>query len=58
MSAQASRYEAMRAPQFAVAVLCMLLVVVGSNILVQVPLNDWLTWGGLSYPVAFRSPTC
>ena len=31
----------------------MLLVVVGSNILVQVPLNDWLTWGGLSYPVAF-----
>ena len=23
------------------------------NILVQVPLNDWLTWGGLSYPVAF-----
>ena len=53
MSAQASRYEAMRAPQFAVAVLCMLLVVVGSNILVQVPLNDWLTWGGLSYPVAF-----
>ena len=43
----------MRAPQFAVAVLCMLLVVVGSNILVQVPLNDWLTWGGLSYPVAF-----
>ena len=20
---------------------------------VQVPLNDWLTWGGLSYPVAF-----
>ena len=45
--------QAMRAPQFAVAVLCMLLVVVGSNILVQVPLNDWLTWGGLSYPVAF-----
>ncbi|OMG86645.1 hypothetical protein BIZ92_25960 [Achromobacter xylosoxidans] len=39
--------------QFGIAVLCMLVVVVGSNILVQVPLNDWLTWGGLSYPVAF-----
>ncbi len=39
--------------QFAVAVFCMGLIVVGSNILVQVPLNDWLTWGGLSYPIAF-----
>jgi len=34
--------------QFAMAVFCMGLIVVGSNILVQVPLNDWLTWGGLS----------
>jgi uncharacterized PurR-regulated membrane protein YhhQ (DUF165 family) len=33
----------MSRPQFAIAVLCMLVVVVGSNILVQVPLNDWLT---------------
>ena len=57
MSAQASR-KAMRAPQFAVAVLCMLLVVVGSNILVQVPLNDWLTWGGLSIRWRSWSPTC
>ncbi|WP_415793628.1 queuosine precursor transporter [Bordetella tumulicola] len=39
--------------QFAMAVFCMGLIVVGSNILVQVPLNDWLTWGGLSYPIAF-----
>ncbi|ADP16635.1 MULTISPECIES: queuosine precursor transporter [Achromobacter] len=52
-SAAARRYALMSRPQFAIAVLCMLVVVVGSNILVQVPLNDWLTWGGLSYPVAF-----
>jgi len=49
-----SRYfQAMTLGQFAVAVFCMGLIVVGSNILVQVPLNDWLTWGGLSYPIAF-----
>lgn len=47
------RYAPMTAWQFAVAVLCMGTVVVGSNILVQVPLNAWLTWGGLTYPVAF-----
>jgi uncharacterized PurR-regulated membrane protein YhhQ (DUF165 family) len=47
------RFERMRTGQFAIAVLCMGLIVVGSNILVQVPLNHWLTWGGLSYPVAF-----
>ncbi len=36
-----------------VAVLCMALVVMSSNILVQVPLNNWLTWGALTYPLAF-----
>lgn len=46
-------FQAMTLGQFAVAVFCMGLIVVGSNILVQVPLNDWLTWGGLSYPIAF-----
>src|SRR3546814_13594683 len=49
----ARRFQAMNVRQFAVAVFCMGLIVVGSNILVQVPLNDWLTWGGLSYHVAF-----
>ena len=53
MSHAAARFAPMSRAQFGIAVLCMLLVVVGSNILVQVPLNDWLTWGGLSYPVAF-----
>ena len=28
-------------------------VVTASNILVQYPLGDWLTWGALSYPFAF-----
>ena len=50
---QSRRFQAMTPRQFAMAVFCMGLIVVGSNILVQVPLNDWLTWGGLSYPVAF-----
>lgn len=39
--------------QMAVAVLVMCLIVVGSNILVQYPVNRWLTWGALTYPVAF-----
>jgi len=34
-------------------VAAMIVVVVSSNILVQVPINDWLTWGALTYPVAF-----
>src|SRR5690625_4862536 len=39
--------------QFIIAVLVMGLIVMGSNILVQYPINRWLTWGALSYPVAF-----
>ncbi|MBN8798825.1 MAG: queuosine precursor transporter, partial [Stenotrophomonas nitritireducens] len=35
------------------AVLAMGTVVLGSNVLVQYPINDWLTWGAFSYPVAF-----
>ncbi|CAB3636492.1 Queuosine precursor transporter [Achromobacter mucicolens] len=53
MTTTAARFPVMTRLQFGISVLCMLAVVVGSNILVQVPLNDWLTWGGLSYPVAF-----
>ena len=39
--------------QFAVAALAMAGVVLASNILVQYAINDWLTWGALSYPIAF-----
>ncbi|KGJ03349.1 hypothetical protein SAMN04487972_12216 [Paracoccus halophilus] len=34
-------------------VLAMALIVVASNILVQYQLGDWLTWGAISYPIAF-----
>ena len=34
-------------------VVAMAVVVTASNILVEIPVNDWFTWGALSYPVAF-----
>lgn len=34
-------------------VIAMAVIVTASNILVEMPLNDWLTWGALSYPIAF-----
>jgi len=39
--------------QFAGAAFAMAVVVLASNILVQFPINDWLTWGAFTYPVAF-----
>ena len=39
--------------QFAAAALAMAVVVLASNIPVQFPINDWLTWGAITYPVAF-----
>jgi uncharacterized PurR-regulated membrane protein YhhQ (DUF165 family) len=38
---------------FWIGVMAMILVVAGSNIAVQYPINDWLTWGAFTYPVAF-----
>lgn len=35
------------------AILAMATVVLASNILVQFLLGDWLTWGAITYPVAF-----
>ncbi|NYT64765.1 VUT family protein [Alcaligenaceae bacterium] len=43
----------MTAMQFSLAVLLMAAIVVASNILVQYPINRWLTWGAISYPIAF-----
>jgi queuosine precursor transporter len=34
-------------------ILAMTVVVLTSNILVQFPLGDWLTWGAFTYPFAF-----
>lgn len=48
-----SHVGTMGVPAFGLAVVLMCAIVVASNLLVQIPLNDWLTWGGLSYPVAF-----
>jgi uncharacterized PurR-regulated membrane protein YhhQ (DUF165 family) len=31
----------------------MVLVVVSANVLVQYPVNDWVTWGAITYPLAF-----
>lgn len=39
--------------QFFAAMCAMCAVVVGSNVLVQFPINQWLTWGAISYPVSF-----
>ncbi|PID60680.1 MAG: hypothetical protein CSB44_09755 [Gammaproteobacteria bacterium] len=35
------------------AVVAMALVVTASNFLMNYPINDWLVWGTLSYPLAF-----
>ena len=34
-------------------VVAMAMIVAASNYLVRIPINDWLTWGAFSYPVAF-----
>ena len=31
----------------------MVVVVVSANVLVQFPINQWLTWGALTYPISF-----
>lgn len=42
-----------RAQVLAVAVTAMAVIVAASNFLVQFPINDWLTWGALTYPITF-----
>ena len=37
----------------AAAILAMILTVTASNILVQHLINDWLTWGAITYPLSF-----
>lgn len=34
-------------------VLAMAIIVAASNYLVQFPINDWLTWGAFTFPLAF-----
>lgn len=35
------------------AVVAMAVIVGASNYLVAIPINDWLVWGALTYPLAF-----
>lgn len=46
-------FAALTARALLLAVLAMGAVVLLSNVLVQFPINDWLTWGAFSYPLAF-----
>ena len=52
-AAAGERRNRIGARGLAFGVAAMALVVTTSNVLVQLPLNDWLTWGALSYPFAF-----
>ena len=36
-----------------VSIAAMGVLIVASNILVEIPINDWLTWGALTYPICF-----
>jgi len=38
---------------FWLGVAAMAVVVTSANVLVQIPINDWLTWGAFTYPVSF-----
>ena len=37
----------------AIPIIAMVFVIVTSNILVQYPINDWITWGAFTYPAVF-----
>lgn len=47
------RFAPLTAQSLLLAVIAMGSVVLASNVLVQYPINDWLTWGAFSYPIAF-----
>ena len=39
--------------RFVLGVIAMVVLIAASNVLVQHPINDWLTWGALTYPITF-----
>ena len=41
------------AVDLAIGIAAMAVVVLASNVLVQFAINDWLTWGAFTYPVAY-----
>lgn len=40
-------------PRLLLPIAAMVVTVAASNYLVLIPINDWLTWGALTYPVSF-----
>ena len=34
-------------------IIAMVVIVVSANVLVQIPINQWLTWGAVTYPISF-----
>lgn len=50
---QPPSFDFMTPHQAAISVAVMIAIVVSSNFLVQFPINNWLTWGAVTYPVAF-----
>lgn len=46
-------FARMPAAGLVLAVLAMMAAVFVSNLLVEIPINDWLTWGAFSYPLTF-----
>lgn len=53
LSSPSPAFAALTPRALLLAVLAMGVVVLLSNVLVQFPINDWLTWGAFSYPLAF-----
>jgi len=39
--------------KYALPIIAMIIVVASSNFLVQFPINNWLTWAALTYPISF-----
>ncbi len=48
-----TRFDTMTWQQLSIAIGFMIMIVVSSNVLVQYPINNWLTWGAVTYPIAF-----
>ena len=53
MTPRPHRFAAPSRTQLLAAIAAMGVVVLSSNILVQYAINDWLTWGAITYPFAF-----
>lgn len=53
MTPRPPRFASPSRTQLLAAIAAMGVVVLSSNILVQYTINDWLTWGAITYPFAF-----